>query len=74
MESYFFTCGQIHCHVVSPGVIWDKDSVLQINAESEDAARAKVFSMFGDQWAACYTSEDISIEYYKNGICDIFEA
>jgi hypothetical protein len=73
MGTYFFTCGQSHSHRVS-GKIWNKDSVLQVNAKNQDLAREKVFSLFGAEWSMCYGYDDISMEYYPNGICAIINA
>lgn len=73
MSTYFFTCGQSHSHNVN-GKIWNKDSVLQVNAKNENAAREKVFSLFGAKWSMCYGYDDISMEYYPNGVCAIINA
>jgi len=73
MSTYFFTCGQSHQHRVN-GKIWDKDSVLQVNAKTEGLARIKVFSIFGDKWSMVYGPDDISMEYYKNGVCAVLNA
>jgi len=70
MSSYFFTCGQCHIHRIN-GAVWDKNSVLQVNAKSEEAAREKVFSLAGPKWSMCYGPDDIKMEYYPNGICAI---
>lgn len=76
MESYFFTCGQSHIHQLGGGKTWDKDSVLQVNAENEDLAREKVFSLFGPKWAMCYNADEIkkSMHYFPKGICAVIQA
>jgi hypothetical protein len=74
MNAYYFTCGQSHSHDTGGGKVWNKASVLQVNAESERLAREKVFSLFGDNWSMCYGPDDISMEYYPNGICNIISA
>jgi hypothetical protein len=71
MQEFFFTCGQSHVHQIGGGKVWDKDSVLQVNAENEDLARKKVFDMFGPKWSMSYTKETISMEYYPKGICAV---
>ena len=73
MQEFFFTCGQSHTHSVN-GRTWDKDSVLQVNAENEDLAREKVFEMFGPKWPMSYTKQTISMEYYPKGICAVITA
>ena len=74
MEQFFFTCGQSHVHQIGGGKVWDKDSVLQVNAANETAARAKVVGLFGLEWSMSYTEEDISMEYYPKGICAVITA
>lgn len=71
---FFFTCGQQHSHKVDGGADWNKNSVLQVIAKDEDAARSKVFEMFGPKWSHSYTEETISMEYYPGGICAIIYA
>jgi len=71
MEQFFFTCGQSHVHHVGGGKVWDKDSVLRVDAKNEDDARDKVFALFGAKWSMCYTKETISMEYYPKGICAV---
>ncbi len=74
MSFYFFTCGQSHTHRIFGEIVWDKDSVLRVKAKNEESATDKVFSMFGDKWSMCYGPDDISIDYYKNGICATIHA
>jgi len=74
MSTYFFTCGQSHRHEIGGGKVWDKNSVLQVNAKNEDTAKAKVFALFGAKWSMCYGPDDISMEYYPGGVCAIINA
>lgn len=74
MCTYFFTCGQTHRHEIGGGKIWDKNSVLQVNAKNEDSARAKVFSLFGAKWCMCYGPDSVSMEHYPNGVCAVINA
>jgi len=74
MSTYFFTCGQSHSHDTGGGKIWNIDSVLQVNAKNEAAARKKVFGLFGDKWSMCYGPDAINMEYYRDGICNIIFA
>jgi len=72
MKSYFFTCGQRHRHALPNGKVWDKDSVLQVVAESKRHAEQKVVDVVGGLWGwACYEKDDISWKYYRNGICAV---
>ena len=74
MESFFFTCGQSHAHQIGGGRVWDKDSVLEVYAENENAAREKVFELFGPKWSHCYTKETIGMAYYPKGVCGVIYA
>lgn len=59
---------------MSKGRIWNKDSVLQVNAETENDARVRVWELFGDQWSNSYTEEAIDFDFYPKGICGIIYA
>lgn len=74
MKNFYFTCGQSHAHRINANTIWDKDSVLKVEAPDEDTAREKVFMVFGPKWSMCYTDETISMEYYPKGICHTIKA
>jgi len=71
-SSFFFTCGQKHSHDAGGGAIWNKDSVLQVNAYSEELAREFVFNTFGNKWAFCYAEGGFTPTYYPNGICKVY--
>lgn len=68
LQKFFFTCGQAHSHDVD-GVTWNKDSVLQVMAVDENAARELVFSRFGPKWSHQYDEATMDFEYFPNGIC-----
>ena len=68
MHRFYFTCGQVHQHVIE-GKVWNKDSVLQVKAKSEEAARDEVFSRVGDKWSMCYVPAEMDLEFFPNGIC-----
>lgn len=74
MKAFFFTCGQAHVHQVGGGKVWDKDSVLQVNAPDEDTAREKVVQLFGQKWSNVYTEDDIGMEFYPKGVCAVISA
>lgn len=73
LQKFFFTCGQAHSHDVD-GSTWNKDSVLQVMAVDENAARELVFSRFGAKWSHQYDEADMNFEYFPNGICAIIYA
>lgn len=68
LQKFFFTCGQAHSHDVD-GSTWNKDSVLQVMAVDENAARELVFSRFGQKWSHQYDEATMNFEYFPNGIC-----
>lgn len=63
----YFTCGQQHRHIINGNCIWDKDSVIQVTADT--AADARAYNRFGDKWGTQYDSlEDLCLGYYPKGI------
>lgn len=74
MSSFYFSCGQQHRHVIDATHVWDKNSLLQVQAEDEDTARDFVFKKFGDKWCFSYHEEDFLniIEYFPGGIAYIY--
>lgn len=67
---FFFTFGQSHRHKVGK-FIYDKDCVVSVQADSEQAARARFISVFGTKWAFCYSGmNDVALSYYPRGVVD----
>jgi hypothetical protein len=63
---YYFTFGQGHAHAYG-GRTYDKDCVVEIEAESYDAARERMFEAFGPKWSMQYDKlPDMS--YFPRGI------
>jgi len=71
MAKWYFTCGQIHRHKIESKV-WDKDSVIVVEAETEQIAVDFVFSLFGTAWGGVYGDFENISRYYKNGIAETF--
>ena len=68
-KPYYFTCGQSHRHVTDEGVIWDKDSVIQVTADSAFDARNYVLNRFGNKWAfQYYDLKGLGLQLYYKGI------
>lgn len=67
MKKFYFTCGQIHIHKLENGKVWDKHSMIEVQAETENKAVAFVFEKFGQKWAAVY-DEPQGLEFAANGI------
>jgi len=66
MEKYYFTFGQNHSHAIG-GITYDKDCVIEIEAESENVARDKMFETFGDRWSMAY-NEKPDMSFFPRGI------
>ena len=69
MKKYYFTFGQSHAHSVA-GKTYDKDCVVEIDAENSNKAREKMFECFGDKWSFQY-DEKPEMEYFPRGIFKI---
>ena len=66
MGKHYFTFGQAHVHRVN-GKTFDKDCVIEIEAESCVAARQIMVDNFGQKWASQY-KELPDMSYYPLGI------
>lgn len=66
MQTWYFTFGQIHLHRVN-NKTFDKDCVVEIHAESKEAARKEMFRVFGQKWANQYEQKP-DMEYYPRGV------
>lgn len=69
MNKYYGTFGQDHLHKRGR-VIFDKDCVVEIEAESEELARQYMFAVFGQVWAFLYKKLP-DMEWYPRGILKI---
>ena len=65
MKSYF-TFGQSHVHSVG-GTTFDKDCVVEIEAESAEKAREKMFYFFGAKWSFQYDKKP-DMSFFTRGI------
>ena len=67
MKTYF-TFGSVHTHTID-GVVFDHQCVCEIEAESHQAARDKMFEVFGRKWAFQYdTLEHVGMHFYPRGV------
>ena len=66
MKGFYFTFGQIHVHSVD-GFTYDKNVVVEIEAEDEGKARLIMADYFGLKWAFCYL-EKPDMNYFPRGI------
>lgn len=69
MSKFYFTFGQAHVHSVG-GRTYDKDCVVEIEAEDSDEARTRMVEVFGQKWAFQYDNlPDMS--YFPRGIMQL---
>jgi hypothetical protein len=54
MSAFYFSCGQIHRHKLPSGRIWDKNSLLKVEAETLERAEDIAVHNFGAAWSMCY--------------------
>lgn len=73
-KSFFFTCGQSHCHSLPNGKTWHKNNVLQVSAPDEFDARALVVLLYGMRWSNMYFDQsEVGPEYFPDGIVHRFQ-
>jgi hypothetical protein len=78
MPKFYFTCGQIHSHKC-PGTkaeIWDKDSLIEVEAPTEDDTVKFVYAMFGMRWANVYPESELPelLKFAKRGVVAKYDA
>ena len=69
MNKYYFTFGQSHSHAYG-GITYDKDCVIEIEAENAGEASQKMFDTFGEKWSMQYDNKP-DMEYFHRGIFKI---
>lgn len=67
---FYVSFGQAQVHSVD-GVTLDKDILLEIEADSEDEARRRVWKTLGPEWSMMYTEDTIKLEYFPRGTVSI---
>ncbi len=66
MKKYYFTFGQIHTHSVN-GITFDKDIVVEIEAENYGKARQRMVDTFGLVWCFQYKKKP-EMEFFPRGV------
>lgn len=66
MPSFYFTFGQAHAHAVG-GFTYDKDVIVEIEAEGKGEARKIMSDAFGDKWAFQY-DELPDMSFFPRGL------
>lgn len=67
MAKFYITLGQSHQHIID-NRIWEKNSVLEIEAESVSQAEQYAFNNLGNKWAMCTDESQHKPEFYPKGI------
>ena len=68
-QTYYFTFGQAHAHDID-GIVYDRDIVVEVTAESYGAARKRFMKYFGTEWAFQYT-EKPDMHFFPGGITQL---
>lgn len=62
----YFTFGQSHIHKVD-GVVFDKNCVVEVEADTFEHARDKMFACFGNMWSMQYDYPP-DMQFFPRGI------
>ena len=65
MNTYFFTFGQSHVHPETLEPL--KDNWIEVQGESYNEARQKMFAKYGDKWAFQYDIDNFEPNYFPKG-------
>lgn len=67
MKKYYLTFGQGHMHHNGK---FDKDTICEITAKSNDHAREIAFLNFGDKWFTVYGADQLDhlLKYFPKGV------
>ena len=69
MRTFYFSCGQNHRHYIGHGKVWDRNSLLAIEAETIEQAEEKITERFGNKWSMSYGElQKDYLEHWPNGI------
>lgn len=68
----YFSLGQNHAHRVN-GKTLDCDCLVEIEAESREQCRIKMFELCGDKWAFQYDEDEMPkiLQYFPRGVVKI---
>lgn len=69
MKKYYFTFGFNHVHTVN-GITFDKDIIIEIEADNCVKARSVMFKHFNEKWGMCYY-EMPDMKFYPRGIYNL---
>jgi hypothetical protein len=73
MSRHYFTFGQVHVHSVN-GKVFDKDCVVQIDADDADKAREIMVEHFGQKWAFQHSQgHPPDMTFYPRGIIPLID-
>ncbi len=69
MPKFYFSFGQSHAHSVN-GRTFDKDSLVEIEADNSGNARRTMFETFGGKWSMQY-NDPPPMEHFPRGIIQL---
>ena len=69
MEKFYGSFGQNHAHAYN-GRTYDKDCIIEIEANSKGEAHDKMFEVFGTKWSMLYDQVP-NMEYFPRGIMNL---
>lgn len=75
MNKMFITFGQAHEHTIGD-LVFDRDCVAVINAETETEGRTKAFAIFGPKWCFAYFGEHrkrLDLSHFPRGLIQVPE-
>lgn len=61
---FYISFGQAHVHKFGSKTL-NKDTLLQIDVNSEDIAMEVANKLFGNKWSMLYTEDTVSFEYFR---------
>lgn len=69
MSKFYCSFGQDHRHVID-GIFYDKDVILEIEAENQEQAHVLMFQHFNSKWSMCYSLRpaDRQLAFFPRGI------
>jgi hypothetical protein len=70
----FFACGQKHVHFLENGKVWDKNSVVQVEADDRESATDFIYDEFGQAWGDSFIDEEEINNHFPNGIVGEYKA
>lgn len=72
MKKYYLSFGQVHRHTFGK-IVFDKDCLCEISADSEEEVRTRAIRTFGLKWHRVYADKP-DISYFPRGVIKLGRA